>query len=127
VIAGHRYASRQYYSVAFTTRPIVAGSETVWRDDGDATNNNKTPITENKSTIDFDTRSEASPAVSNGMFDKLKPGDDYTFDSVRGILYFKRMVDSKAVLAVDYEFSDNAERLSDLTPANELALVKNVF
>ena len=127
VIAGHRYASRQYYSVAFTTRPIVAGSETVWRDDGDATNNNKTPITENKSTIDFDTRSEASPAVSNGMFDKLKPGDDYTFDSVRGILYFKRMVDSKAVLAVDYEFSDNAERLSDLTPANELALVKTSF
>jgi hypothetical protein len=84
VIPGHNYVKKQYYSVAFTTRPIVAGSAIVWRDDGISTNNNI--VTVDKTGEDFD----VPAAQFSGKFDLLKPGDDYTFDAGRGILLLKQ-------------------------------------
>jgi hypothetical protein len=121
IIPGSAYFKKQYYSVAFTTRPIVAGSELVWRDDGDFTNNNQTPITENKQVQDYD---DFTLYTSTGMFDKLKPGDDYTLDPGRGLLFFKRQVAASAVIAIDYQFADDGSWLSQSKGGNALALVK---
>lgn len=121
VIPSNNYYKKQYYSVAFTTRPIVAGSELVWRDDGDSTNNNQTPITESKEVQDFD---DATLLTGTGMFDKLKPGDDYTFDAARGLLFFKRQVSPLAVIAIDYQFADDGTFLSSTKVAGTLKLVK---
>lgn len=94
---------------------------TVWRDDGDSTNNNRTPITEEKVVEDFDLNLSST---STGMFDKLKPGDDYTLDARRGLLFFKGQVFPQAVIAIDYQFVDNDTYLSELSVAGALKLVK---
>ena len=122
VIPGHGYYKRQYYSVAFTTRTIASGTESVWRDDGVSTNDNP-PLTEFKSVEDFD----LPISTTTGMFDKLKPGDDYTFDAARGLLFFKRPVDPAAVIAIDYAFTDGVTTttfLSQLQTPGKLKLVK---
>lgn len=121
IIPASGYFKKQYYSVAFTSRPIVAGSEQVWRDDGDSTNNNRTPITVEKVIEDYDLHLSST---ATGMFDKLKPGDDYTLDTARGILFFKRQVASPAVIAIDYQFADDGTFLSDTGVAGALKLVK---
>lgn len=119
IIPASGYFKKQYYSVAFTTRPIVAGTEQVWRDDGDSTNNNTTTL--DKVVQDFD---DVTLSTGSGKFDKLKPGDDYTLDASRGLLFFKRQVSPLAVIAIDYQFADNDTFLSDTKVAGALKLVK---
>ena len=68
IIPASGYFKKQYYSVAFTSRPIVAGSEQVWRDDGDSTNNNRTPITVEKVLEDYDLH------LSSTATGRLHPG-----------------------------------------------------
>lgn len=102
VIPGHNYVKKQYYSVAFTTRPIVAGSAIVWRDDGISTNDNI--VTVDKTGEDFD----VPAAQFSGKFDLLKPGDDYTFDAGRGILILKNQAAGNDVFIIDYQFADGA-------------------
>ncbi|MBL0058291.1 MAG: hypothetical protein IPP35_04095 [Elusimicrobia bacterium] len=110
------FVKQQYYAVAFTTKTILAGSEAVWRDDNILTNNN---------TVTISTDVEDTDVVSNysGNFDRLKPGDDYTMDAARGILFFRRRVDDRAVIAINYKFTDGTQ-LSDLNTPGRLKVIK---
>ncbi|MBP9127711.1 MAG: hypothetical protein KBG07_02960 [Elusimicrobia bacterium] len=118
VIAGHNYIKDQYYSVAFTTRPIELSSLVVWQYEGANFVANTTFMT----AVDFDSMS--STATLEGYFRQLKSGDDYSLDSVRGILFMKRMQPSQTAIAVNYQFTDDLSWLNTLAPGGFPALVK---
>ncbi len=120
VIPGHNYVKKQYYSVAFTTRPIVAGTAIVWRDDGIVTNNNITTV--DMTGEDF----TVSAARYSGKFDLLKPGDDYTLDAARGILLMKQPAAANDVLIIDYQFADDGSWLRNQNTPGLLKVIKTV-
>jgi hypothetical protein len=118
VIAGHNYIKKQFYSVAFTTRPIDLSTVDVWQYEGTEFKANTTV----KKAVDFDSLS--STATLEGYYRQLKPGDDFTLDAVRGLLYFKRMLPSQTAIAVDFRYSDDGTLLSSLAPGGFPVLVK---
>lgn len=122
VIRDVDFVKKQFYDLAFTTRPIQAGSLTVWRDDGIATNNGvglTTPFT----GVDF----AVAVATASGEFASLKPGDDFIMDYGRGVLQMKRSVGPEALLIVDYVFDDDkVTRLSQIGAAPGLKIIKTI-
>jgi len=104
------YIPMKYYAVRFDNDAIVNGTMQVYLDDRNQTNNNV-----NTSTMTVETLT--SPATFyTGNFDLLIPGQDYTVDYERGIIYFRKNIIANYVMAIDYQKTNGARvtRLSSL-------------
>ncbi len=125
------YVRRQFYQLAFTTgptitadhRPIKVGSEKIFIDDQISTNNNIQETTRTFKVFESSltavggttttTATFTGPAGTNtGVFKQLVPGIDYTIDYVKGIIRFKRILQIKDILVVDYTPQGQTQPLS---------------
>jgi len=114
------YIRRRYYKLWLDKShlPIKPGSEKIYLDDKDATNN--TVLT---STITAAEYGVANSTISMSA-DLLYPGSDYTIDYINGVIVFKKTIQSNYVIAVDYEKSDGTRVFSD-GPMPSFKLIKN--
>lgn len=117
------YPRREFYSLAFATgpaslgkdeyRPIQAGSEKIFLDDQNPNNNNVDETTRTfkvyESTLtDVGGISRSSATFmgplgyNTGVFKLLVPGIDYTVDYVKGVIRFRRTIQQRDIIAVDY-------------------------
>ncbi|MFH1283547.1 MAG: hypothetical protein ABII27_07780 [bacterium] len=114
------FIKRRYYKLSLDDShlPIVRGSEKIYIDDRNASNN--TPETDD---LDAETYS-AAPTSFSGSFDIQRPGADYTVDYEKGIITFKRTVGQNYVIVVDYKKSDGSKVTDDFTPG-KLKIIKD--
>jgi len=115
------YVRRQFFQLAFSTgstsalehRPIKVGSEKIFIDDQIPTNNNIHETTRTFKVFEssltavggttFTTATFTGPAGPNtGVFKQLVPGLDYSVDYIKGIIRFKKAIQLKDILVVDY-------------------------
>lgn len=92
------YRRRKYYKL--WDEKIQSGSELVYIDDRDGTNNQNGAWMVVRS-------SELAPSTTYyGYFNLQVPGQDYTIDYVKGIITFSKAIYENYVIAVDYRKSD---------------------
>jgi hypothetical protein len=99
-IPDNAYITKRYYNLVLGPGSIAAGTERVWLDDLDNTNNNVNTTT--MTVEDFTVPS----STFDGNFDLLSRGVDFTVDAVRGLLIFTRPLAANTVVAVDYTQTD---------------------
>ncbi|PKN00955.1 MAG: hypothetical protein CVU77_07520 [Elusimicrobia bacterium HGW-Elusimicrobia-1] len=93
------YIRYRYYRMAFGADRIKRGSEKIYLDDKIPANNN---INTSSITVEIP-RTLAPGATTFGNFDLLVPGQDYSVDYDRGVVYFRKTILTNYVIAVDYE------------------------
>jgi len=93
------YIRYKYYRLAFGQDSIKRGTEKIWLDDKNPANNNI-----NTSSMTVETLSSGTTTFGN--FDLLIPGQDYSVDYEKGVIYFRKTILSNYVIAVDYQRSD---------------------
>ncbi|MFH0947914.1 MAG: carbohydrate binding domain-containing protein [Elusimicrobiota bacterium] len=105
------YLRRKYYELALSTAhlPITPGSEKIYVDDKNATNN--TILTSTISVSQYGVAAGSSSATC----DLLYPGNDYTIDYERGVIVFRKSISQNYVIAVDYEKKDGTRVINDLS------------
>ena len=127
------YPRRQFYQLAFATgpapgqtehRPIQAGTERVFIDDQNPNNNN---VDESTRTFAYypgeqrvatggvtpTTATYTGPSGENtGVFKLMVPGVDYTADYTKGVIRFKRAINLRDVIVVDYKPSGATQAIS---------------
>jgi len=92
------YRRRKYYEL-WGDKNIQSGSEKVYIDDRDGTNN------QNGAWIEVG-NSLLTPTTYYGYFNLEVPGQDYTIDYIKGIITFSKTIYENYVIAVDYKKSD---------------------
>ncbi|MQY65103.1 MAG: hypothetical protein GH147_01275, partial [Clostridia bacterium] len=93
------YRRRKYYELWNTN--IQSGTEQVYIDDRDGTNNqNGAEMMVRNSLL--------TPATYWGYFNLQVPGQDYTIDYIKGIITFRKSIYENYVIAVDYKKSDGS-------------------
>ncbi|MDI6756752.1 MAG: hypothetical protein QME32_01875 [Endomicrobiia bacterium] len=90
------YIRYRYYRLAFGTDHVKRGSEKIYLDD-------KIPANNNVNTSSMTVEALLGGATTFGTFDMLVPGQDYSVDYDRGVVYFRKTILSNYVIAVDYE------------------------
>lgn len=114
------YLRRKYYKLAIDPShlPIKPGTEKIYVDDKNASNN----------TILTSTITVSKYGAGNSSFsatcDLLYPGGDYTIDYERGVIVFRKSIGQNYVIAVDYEKKDGT-RVIDDTPFAAFKLIKD--
>jgi len=95
------YIAHVYYKIYISTvqLPIERGSEKIYLDDLDATNNEATTLNNLECGFNF----FGSTKTFKGDFDLLVPGVDYTLDYQKGIITFRKNIQNNFVIAVDYK------------------------
>ncbi|OGR79831.1 MAG: hypothetical protein A3I11_08685 [Elusimicrobia bacterium RIFCSPLOWO2_02_FULL_39_32] len=125
------YQRRQFYLLAFSTgptpltehRPIKVGSEKIFIDDQNPNNNNIHESTrtfkvfESSLTalggISLSTVSFNGPqGINTGVFKQLIPTVDYTVDYIKGVIRFRREIQLKDIIVVDYSASASSAPVS---------------
>ncbi|MFH1541458.1 MAG: carbohydrate binding domain-containing protein [Elusimicrobiota bacterium] len=114
------YLRRKYYKLALSTThlPIKPGTEIIYVDDRNATNN----------TILTSSITVSKYGVSDSSFsaacDLLYPGNDYTIDYERGVIVFRKSIGQNYIIAIDYEKKDGT-RVKDDMPFTTFKLIKD--
>ena len=113
------YLRRKYYKLALNPSdlPIKPGSEKIYVDDKNASNN--TILTSTITVSQYDTIGS-----SISVADLLYPGSDYTIDYKRGVIVFRKSIGQNYVIAVDYEKKDGS-RVIDDSPSASYKLIKD--
>ncbi|MFQ5867591.1 MAG: hypothetical protein ACE5IT_06310 [bacterium] len=93
------YRRRKYYEL--WDNNIQSGSELVYVDDRDGTNNQNGDWMVVRSTEPL-----LPSATYYGYFNLQVPGQDYTIDYIKGIITFRKTIYENYVIAVDYQKSD---------------------
>ncbi|NIM03695.1 hypothetical protein GTN66_06065 [bacterium] len=110
------YRRRKYYELWDTN--IQSGSEQVYIDDRDGTNNqNGTEMMVRNSLL--------TPATYWGYFNLQVPGQDYTIDYIKGIITFRKTIYENYVIAVDYQKSDTTWLREENVPDEEPKILKD--
>jgi len=101
------YQNRKYYKIYISTSylPIAKGSEKIYLDDKESSNN------EAEITQEMDARVFGTTTTYHGFFDLLKPGIDYVIDYTNGIITFYTYTGKNHVIACDWTASDG-EKIS---------------
>ena len=109
-IVDTEYRKRRYYlidtTLDFALYDIVTGSEKIYIDDKNVTNN-----------------SDNTLSGGEGDFDLQYPGEDYTLDYDKGIVSFRESLGSNYILKVDYQYEDaygNSASISDKIIKHEI-------
>ncbi|MBI5574219.1 MAG: hypothetical protein HY919_06680 [Elusimicrobia bacterium] len=114
------YLRRKYYKLAIDPShlPMKPGSEKIYVDDKNASNNTilTSTITVSKYGTGFSTFSATC--------DLLYPGSDYTIDYERGVIVFRKSIGQNYVIAVDYEKKDGTRVIND-SPSASYKLLKD--
>jgi hypothetical protein len=93
------YRRRKYYKLWHEN--IGSGSELVYIDDRDGTNN------QNGAWMTVKNDDPLLPSATYyGYFNLQVPGQDYTIDYIKGIITFRKTIYENYVIAVDYKKSD---------------------
>jgi len=107
------YRRRKYYKLWHEN--IQSGSEIVWIDDRNGYNNQLATSTYVQNTL-------LTPATYYGWFDQQVPGQDYTIDYIKGIITFRKTINEKDVIAVDYKYNNTQLRAGN---DNKLKILKD--
>jgi len=91
------YRRRKYYEL--WDKNIQSGTELVYIDDRDGTNNQNGAWMEVRNGL-------LTPTTYYGYFNLEVPGQDYTIDYIKGIITFRKTIYENYVIAVDYRKSD---------------------
>ncbi|MCJ7646216.1 hypothetical protein MUO65_04865, partial [bacterium] len=92
------YRRRKYYEL-WTDRNIQSGSEKIYIDDRDGTNNQNGAWMVVSNPL-------LTPTTYYGYFNLKVPGQDYTIDYIEGIITFRETIYENHVIAVDYKKSN---------------------
>jgi hypothetical protein len=115
------YMRRKYYQLAFGTDTVKPGTEKIYVDDRNATNDyNTVEIYVSSYAVNVSTIGES------GNYDLLKAGEDYTVDYYKGMVVFRRSIGSSYIIAVDYEKNDSQLLRASLGTTNYI-LIKDEF
>ena len=110
------YRRRKYYELWNTD--IQSGSEQVYIDDRDGTNNqNGAEMMVRNSLL--------TPATYWGYFNLQVPGQDYTIDYIKGIITFRKTIYENYVIAMDYQKSDTTWLREENVPDEEPKILKD--
>jgi len=89
------YRRRKYYEL--WDKKIQSGSELVYIDDRDGTNN------QNGAWMTVKNDALSPSTTYYGYFNLQVPGQDYTIDYIKGIITFRKTIYENYVIAVDYK------------------------
>ena len=94
------YVEKRYYKLSFGTDAVKEGTEIIYRDDRNSTND------QNAIPVSYSSYTAALQTFSTGYFDRLLPGQDYTVDYPKGIIILKNTVQTNHVIIVNYQKKD---------------------
>jgi len=119
------YYKKKYYKIAFGTDTIKPGTEVVYLDNRNSSDD------QNALNISFVSMSSTSYSVSSsspgiGKFDRLYPGQHYTIDYSKGIIIFRNPVGSNHIICVDYQKTDGTYLRESLGTTNYI-LIKDEY
>jgi hypothetical protein len=117
-IADTNYIRMKYYSIGATAGSIIVGSVRVYQDDIRNDNNTKVIISTTTNPTLAALNNPAS--TSQGNFDLLVAGQDYTVDYQTGILTFRNTLGTNYIIAVDYQLSDGTFLSQTGTPGPKI-------
>jgi hypothetical protein len=100
------YIRRKYYTIYLDPShlPITPGSEQIWIDDNNGTNNSNTPPGYPSSRGD-DPTMYTQPAGPY-YFDFQRRGTNYVIDYTRGIITFKNSIPENYIIVVAYKYNN---------------------
>jgi len=113
------YIRRKYYQLAFPGDTIKVGSEKIYFDDRNSANN-----TVNTSTGMIVEEYGIAISTYVGDFDLLSAGEDYIVDYPKGVIIFRKTIQTNYVIAVDYQKEDGTP-LPKTNPQAKAVMIKN--